>query len=225
MAGDDVRLGRRTLAALVERLERSSRTTIEHLLFKHALNDRFSGGSKLASLGNVFYPLADEDADPDEVGHARELLEEITLDLHQRITGASPWDYSDYDSEQYETMRKALRADGLDLADGRVMIFLTTSVSPAREQGLLERRLADPSFKVASEHLRQAIDNAARGNWESANSQVRSFLESLCEAIAARIFQGSGSPPTHGDARKYLATTGFLSAGESELIRVPRLCG
>lgn len=63
------------------------------------------------------------------------------------------------------------------------------------------------------------MDNAARGNWESANGQIRPFLEGLCDAIAQRLFEGDGTAPTRGEARKWLAKCGFLSEEESDLLR------
>ena len=63
------------------------------------------------------------------------------------------------------------------------------------------------------------MDNAARGNWESANAQLRAFLEGLCDAIAERLYDGDGKPPSRGNARKHLASVGFLNEDEGELLK------
>ncbi|MCE2463363.1 MAG: hypothetical protein J4F46_05550, partial [Dehalococcoidia bacterium] len=65
----------------------------------------------------------------------------------------------------------------------------------------------------------QATDNSAHGNWEAANGQVRSFMESLCNGIAAKLHTGEGTPPFGGHARKFLEGHGFLSKDESELLK------
>ena len=68
-------------------------------------------------------------------------------------------------------------------------------------------------------HLDQAVDNAASGNWEAANGQIRTFLEALCDAIAKRLHDGDGEAPKGGDARRFLSEKEFLNANESNLLK------
>ena len=219
-------LGRKTIAALIEHLEsRRTWTQLRHFLFEHGLDERFVGTSKLDALGNVFYPLARLDADQDELHQAREALEEITQGLYETIRAydEDKSSVSSYEDERarsdYEHFQRALRADGLDLIQGRISPFLSSTVSPPQEQGVLELRLRELGFTTTLGHLSQATDNAARGNWESANSQVGSFLESLCEGIAARISTVPSKPPSRGEARKFLEESGFLDKTEADLLR------
>ena len=118
-----------------------------------------------------------------------------------------------------ETLSHGLRVDGFDLLDGRVVPFISPSVEPAAEQGVLESRLDALGFSESRTHLDQAVDNAARGNWESANAQLRPFLEGLCDAIAQQLYEGEGKAPTRGDARQYLAAEGFIDEYEDKLLR------
>lgn len=221
-----IRLGRKSIAALVEYLEPSETwATLRQFLFKHGLEARFSGPNKLAALGQVFYRLAKDDADEEELRRAREAFEELTQGLYQTIKAHEDDEFSvpGYQYQRsltsYQTFQLALRADGLDLIEGRISPFLSPSVAPAQEQGVLEMRLRNLGFTASQRHLEQAIDNAARGNWEAANSQVRAFLESLCEAIAERIHRGPGAPPTRGLARQYLEGSGFLTPEEAEFLK------
>lgn len=201
-----VRLGNRNLAALAQVLDRTySWAQIRNLLFKFGLQEPSSVAAKISMLVDVFTPLTNAEADEHSVRSVIDLLEEVA----QHVKG----------SEDYDRLQSALRVDGLDLVDRRVTAFLSPSVLPAEEQGLLEARLAPPAFAVARSHLAQAIDNAARGNWEAANSQVRSFIEGLCDSIAANVYQGGGNAPTGGAARKHLAEIGFLDDKESALLR------
>lgn len=124
----------------------------------------------------------------------------------------------DHASENYQKFQRALRADGLDLVEGRVSPFLSPTIAPAQEQGVLERRLGELGFAIPLNHLKQAVDNSARGNWEAANGEVRSFLESLCDAVARERHKGPGESPTRGEARKYLEQSGFLTPEESALL-------
>ena len=227
-----VRLGRRSIAALIEVMVKyKSDTEIEHLLFKHGLDERYCGPNKLSRLGNVLHPLALEDVDESEIDHAQDLCEEVVGDLFDRGIWPSHDEVVDdfldigilpgrwgQDRRIYETFREALRVDGADLVEGRVVSFLSPSVEPDREQGVLESRLKHYDFKVASDHLNNALDLASDSKWVPANGEVRHFLESICEAIAARIYSGSGESPVRGDARKFLAEQGFLNDKESNLL-------
>ena len=63
------------------------------------------------------------------------------------------------------------------------------------------------------------MDTAGDGKWESSNSQIRPFLEELCNAIAKCLHTGSGEAPSGGDARQFLDKKGFLNANESNLLK------
>ncbi len=132
----------------------------------------------------------------------------------------NPEEYGLASSEQLLwKLRQGLRVDGYDLLNGRVVPFLSPSVEPAVEQGILESRLDALGLSVARTHLDQAVDNAARGNWESANAQLRPFLEGLCDAVTQQLHEGEGKAPTRGNARKWLAASGFFSEEESDLLK------
>ncbi len=227
--GLERRLGRKTLAQLVEHLDNllKSKAQLKQFLFKHGLAERFSSDqSKLSALQGVFHPIATTD-DQEEVRKAREALEEITTDLYQEIKrqseletefGSTP-EYESNDRVIYDKFQKSLRADGYDLHEGRVVPFLSPSIDVRHEEGILERRLTSLGFAEALKHLEQATDNSDYGNWEAANGQVRSFMESLCNSIAAKLCEGQGTPPSKGDARKLLEEQGFINKDESELLR------
>jgi hypothetical protein len=188
---------------------------IEHLLFKHGLDERYRGRNIKTRLGSVLHPLVHEDADEAELGYVRDLCDEVVGDVMDR--GIWP-DHSEQDRKIYESFRGALRVDGADLVEGRVVSFLSPSVEPDREQGVLESRLKQYDFGIASNHLNNALDLASDSKWEPANGEVRSFLESICEAIATRIYSGPGEAPERGKARKFLAEQGFLNDKESKLL-------
>ena len=211
-----VRLRRRSIGALIEVMDHyRTDTDIRHLLFKHGLDERYSGPNKMSRLGNVLYTLAHDNADKSELDNAHALCEEVVGDLIDRGT----WpDHSEQSQRMYESFRGSLRVDGADLVEGRIVSFLSPSVEPDQEQGVLESRLEQYAFGVARNHLDNALDLASDSKWEPANGEVRSFLESICEAIAAMIYSDSGEPPVRGEARKFLAKQGFLNDQESKLL-------
>jgi len=75
------------------------------------------------------------------------------------------------------------------------------------------------NFAVTKNHLTQAVNNVQRNQWESANGDLRSFLESLCEEIAGHNVAAEGPPPTRGQARQYLVNSGFLTADQGALLQ------
>ena len=212
------RLGRKSLSLLVRHLDKSySRAELTDLLFRNGLGP-LGSGSKLANLSAIFNPLVEADTGEDEIRKSIELLEqEITVPAFEAMQPNECGDQSETAQQLYESFQNALRADGLDLVEGRVVPFLSPAVDPAREQGILESRLDEYGFTVARNLLNQAVDNAAHGNWEAANSQTRSFLEALCGEVAGKPCVG-GESPTRGDARKHLEETGFLNQQESKLL-------
>ena len=211
-----VPLGRRSIAALIEVMDKyKSDTEIELLLFKHGLNARYSGPNKKSRLGKVLHPLAQANTDKSELDNARALCDEVVGDLMYR--GIWP-DHSEENRRIYESFRGSLRVDGADLVEGRIVSFLSPSVEPDREQGVLESRLEQYGFGVARNHLNNALDLASNSKWEPANGEVRSFLESICESIADIIYSDSGEAPVRGEARKFLAEQGFLNNKESKLL-------
>ena len=213
------RLGSKSIRALIEHLLTYTRAELDLMIAAHGLKSRFSG-TKPTALNAVFLQLLDEQADADEMGRAIELLEEdVTLPAFGAMQADGYGDPDNKGRAVYKSFRNALRADALDLIEGRVSPFLSPTVNPAKEQSALESRLDDYGFTVARNQLDQATDNAARGNWEAANGQVRSFLEALCNEIAKSTYIESGDAPTGGAARIHLQKIGFLNEKESGLLK------
>jgi hypothetical protein len=68
------------------------------------------------------------------------------------------------------------------------------------------------SFTVSMGHLDQAIDAHTRGDWAAANSQSRTFMESLFDGIAGHIDSVKAAAAASSENRRaMLASHGFLS--------------
>ena len=219
-----VRIGRKTISALISHLDETyTNTQLKQLMFELGLDERYSGPNILSRLGNVFHPIAKMDADCNETKVAIELIETAAQDAWNAIDSTDELWIDSHKSERakrtYDSLQQALRADGLDLVEGRVVPFMSPSVDIAKERGMLESRLQLHKFDIASTHLEQAVDNVARSQWEAANSQIRSFLEALCNSIVSQIYQGSSNSPTQGQARIYMTEVGFLTPEESDLLK------
>ncbi|WP_447786460.1 hypothetical protein [Stenotrophomonas bentonitica] len=80
----------------------------------------------------------------------------------------------------------------------------------------LIERLTQQGFEESVAHLRQAKSAFDRAEWESANAQVRTALESLFNAVAHFSL---GTEKRGGEARKLLETKGILRAREASLLK------
>ena len=79
------------------------------------------------------------------------------------------------------------------------------------------RLLKHFGFNVATGHLDQAIEAHTRGDWAAANSQIRTFLEGLLDAIALNIdAKQAGQLASSENRRAFLAERGFLSKQRNE---------
>ena len=71
-------------------------------------------------------------------------------------------------------------------------------------------------FSMSSGHLDQALHAHTRGHWASANSQLRTFLESLIEEICRYIGVAGVDTLTPDNLRTALGNKGFLSSKRKE---------
>ncbi|MDP3348841.1 MAG: hypothetical protein Q8S92_07595 [Hydrogenophaga sp.] len=72
-------------------------------------------------------------------------------------------------------------------------------------------------FSTALGHLDQAIEAHTRGDWAAANSQTRTFIESLLEQIAHHIDPAAAAAAGNSENRRaWLADKGFLSKQRNE---------
>jgi hypothetical protein len=73
------------------------------------------------------------------------------------------------------------------------------------------------SFLTALGHLEQAIEAHTRGDWAAANSQTRTFLESLFDQIAIHIDPAAAAGAGSSENRRaWLANREFLSMPRNE---------
>ncbi|MCJ9428065.1 hypothetical protein [Kordiimonas marina] len=84
----------------------------------------------------------------------------------------------------------------------------------ASEVDLLLERFG---LQVARRHLSSARDNIAQGDFEAANSQCRTFLEALTDAIADGLYPEDAQSRSGGlQKRQLLSEKGFLSRDKHE---------
>jgi len=72
------------------------------------------------------------------------------------------------------------------------------------------------NFGTAKGHLEQAMENHARGNWAAANGQLRTFFDSLLDAMAERLDRTAANLSSGQARRSKLASLDFLSVPLNE---------
>lgn len=165
------RYSRRTLAALAHALsETNSNTEIDALAFELGVETEAAGSNKLAKcLGMV------------KAGEARckkDGNDQFFSDLlQQTLSSFSEWQFEN--SPHVSGLVSSIRLDGFEWRDKRLIPTTPETVTLASQISALEIDLRSAGLNVASRHYAQACDNVAVGNYEAANSQIRSCLEDL----------------------------------------------
>jgi len=96
----------------------------------------------------------------------------------------------------------ALDRAGYTIQDGVIRRTLPEMLDLPAADDEVHGLLAKHNLATPLGHLDQAIDSHARGNWAAANSQARSFLESLLDEIAYLLIPGVPTGQTQGEARR-----------------------
>ena len=188
-----MRFSRRTLTALTKSIsETHTHTDIDMLAFELGWENAAVGSSKLARCFSMVKEMrrASEEAGND--GPIAELIE---------ITLQSASEYQLKNLESLSGLLASLEVDGFEFNGAKLIPGTPTPASTSSEVSALEGALQDFGMNVAAEHYKQACDNLVDGNFESANSQIRSFLEdlfiSICDKICGKSFGEASAALQH----------------------------
>jgi hypothetical protein len=110
----------------------------------------------------------------------------------------------------------ALRVDGYELLDGRLVAAGAGSIPMTAEVSLLESRLRERQLAVAARHYRQAVDSFTDGRLEASNGQLRSCLKNVLIELGARHGRRTSDPK---GAAELLRTAGLLDGDETKLLQ------
>ena len=113
-------------------------------------------------------------------------------------------------STSFVGLEDALARDGYEIADGRLQPALPTDVNLPGVRSELENLLDIHGFETAKDHLEQAIDAHARGQWAAANGQIRTFFEALLKGITGELGGTSDEPPSSKRLLSKLGQHGIL---------------
>jgi hypothetical protein len=129
-----------------------------------------------------------------------------------------------YSDKPTEELLRALKADGYEVEDGKLVPIDSLEQELAQEINVLYERLRSLKMGDVQNNLEQAHENFIGGNHEACNAMLRTALESTLKHIAVRFADGVDKIPlarsylTPVDIRKYLSATEFLSQDEREFV-------
>ena len=105
----------------------------------------------------------------------------------------------------YPLLINSLKHDGYIVENGKLVTMLPDVIDLPEKEDELNSLLDKFQFNISKGHLNQAISAHTRGDWASANAQLRSFIESLFDSIAEKIHINSTLPPSSHSRREFLA--------------------
>lgn len=201
----------KTLAALARFIDHKfTNPEMSVLFFSVSVPQGFDfGSSKLQRAFNVVTKLA-----------AVEEFAEILDELIQEVI-AQKYYVFEYPEEIAQPLCRALKADGLEVREGRIVLVDSLETELVQESNILYERLQVLGMPDVHNNLEQAHENFIDGNWESCNAMLRTALEATLQHIAQRIAGSEDAIPrrnpnflTPADIRRYLADNGFNNEDE-----------
>lgn len=121
-------------------------------------------------------------------------------------------------------LMNSLKRDGYIIIGKTIKKLLPDEIVEAKIESELMSELGGLKFSQSKGHLEQAISNHTQGNWAGANSQFRTFIESLLIEIASKL-NPSQKLNSAAEAIKFLAegiTPPFLSKDLNEYPKTDR---
>ncbi|MCU4159040.1 hypothetical protein AiwAL_02845 [Acidiphilium sp. AL] len=206
-----LRFSRQTVIAAVEVMEGTFQTHEELtrvlLKFGSALNQNCNAGSLSRRFNHLisFYD-ADPEHKTDDGGFLQDAIVEKGVLLLPVFESSETPEYS----EVQQTLLRMLRLDGFEVKERNIQRTLPEELKLPQAQDQVIRLLDAHNFATPKGHFDQALDAHARGNWASANAQLRVFFESLLDEIAIKLDPGAEHLASSENRREMLASKGFL---------------
>jgi hypothetical protein len=210
-----LKISRSTLICAVEVLENTINThaKLTRLLLKFGievseecdpgtLTDRFNHLIKFYDK-NPTYTL----------DNGKTLAEELTINAATLID--IDISFESENSTQWKFLR-SLDRDGLKIVDGNLQASLPDILDLPEADDDVNRLLKKHGFLTSKGHLDQALGAHGRGDWASANGQLRTFYEGLFDEIAIKIDASASMLASSENRRARLASLGFIDANLNE---------
>lgn len=108
-------------------------------------------------------------------------------------------------AEHFPKLLNSLKHDGYIITNkSKLKTMLPEGIKLVEKENELHSLLNKYGFTTTKGHIDQAISAHTRGDWASANAQLRSFMESLFDSICGKIVGDKTTLPPPGHQRREL---------------------
>lgn len=219
------RFSRSTIIAAIEMMEPWNHAQLTRFLLKLGpdIASQVGEGGSIAQRLNRFIVLSlDELPEHHALGDGNSLRDALVENGVATLPGYgvdmdSAWQEADFMPPQPRNLLRSLQRDGFTVSGGQLRRLLPVDVALPVVLTEIERLLAKHGFDTAKGHLDQALGSHGDGKWASANSQLRTFFQAICEAMADALKR------PQGEEVKRLADGGFLYRELNERVFIDAL--
>lgn len=181
---------RRTIVAAIDVLDSMTQAETSRFLLRAGpeINDAVRKGASVPNRMNDLMEFVDDhpshctDEGPLETVIVKEAVALLPPDTDDTLCSESI-----QLQDKINSFRYVLRQDGFVIADGSLRPALPVGMDVPNTESELTRLLEIHEFLTAKGHFEQALDAHERGNWASANAQIRTFFDALLDAIAEKL--------------------------------------
>ncbi len=212
-----------TVIKIVERFVGSTHAGLDKSLVEFGLEDVCPdgiGGLAKREAALIKHLVKNPDAKgPKGSDLIFELAEGVVEELHRRVSKG--WGLATTIEQIDPELVNALRQDGYEIENGKLKRSLPEELDLATSKDEVRERLERFGLGVPLGHLEQAVSAHARGEWASANSQLRTYIVSLFDGIARLLNPKEAASRTSEHTRQELLaqlTPPFLRSDLNEWV-------
>jgi hypothetical protein len=201
------KFSRATVIEACASLESLTHAQLDRFMLRFGLEEVApqSSGSKTDRANELIKYLINnpEDIGPSGANLTFEIVEEIVA---QRVSDDSSFGFIARRpiEEQLPRLVNSLKHDGYVISNGKLESMLPQDIHLVEKEDELSSLLQEFRFLTPKGHLEQAISAHTRGDWASANAQMRTFIESLFNSIAEVVVRDKQLLPTTSYQRREL---------------------
>ncbi len=199
---------RKTILEIINALNFQTHDEVERFAVEFGLEDSIEGAYvKQKGTSIVKYLISNPDAKgPNGSKLAIEVIEHII----KKCRGLEPL------SERHPELAHSLERDGFKLTNDGLKKILPSELPIAHQEDQMIAILEKLGFSTAKGHYDQAVAAHARGDWASANSQLRTFVEEFFDK--AQNIVCPGNYQTSNERKIALAKAGFFIKDYNEYL-------
>lgn len=211
----EARFSRRTFVAAVGVLERLTQAKLSRLLLELGRDvDGAVDGEGVSVTKRLNGLIRFADGNP---GHAADGGDSLIDAVVERAAALLPAEDGWREPRPDEaSFKRSLLGDGYVATDGVLRRILPAELGVPAAEDEISRLLSKHGMATTKGHLEEALKTHSDGHWAAANSQIRTFLDSLLDEIAERLDPSAASLPTGQARRTKLAAAGFLGRDLNE---------